>query len=33
MGRKEHKGKKEKKSGGAIYSGRLDITRSGMGFV
>jgi len=35
MGRKEHKGKKdkEKKSGGAVYSGRLDITRSGMGFV
>ena len=33
MGRKENKGKKEKKTGGATYSGTLDITRSGMGFV
>jgi ribonuclease R len=33
MGRKEHKGKREKKTSGHVYSGTLDITRSGMGFV
>ncbi len=33
MGRKEHKGKREKKTGGTVYTGTLDITRSGMGFV
>ncbi len=32
MGRKEHK-KREKKTGGATYTGTIDITRSGMGFV
>ena len=33
MGRKENKGKREKKTGGASHEGTLDITRSGMGFV
>jgi ribonuclease R len=33
MARKENKGKREKKTGGASYRGTLDITRSGMGFV
>ncbi len=33
MARKENKGKREKRTGGASYEGTLDITRSGMGFV